>query len=151
MLMEDLADKGTRAGVAALLALTAGVIVWMIAYWFWQITLRPVPPPAVVLESHPETLAQQVRSRYLFGQGNGVTALEATAARTPTRMTLVGIVSGASGKKGFAVIVVDGKKAVTVRVGEEFAPGLVLTRIARDQVELTQDGRMINLMLSTKK
>lgn len=149
MRMEDLADKGTRAGALAWLALTAGAIVWLIAYWFWQITLRPVPPPALALESHPETLAQQVRSRYLFGQGNGVAAPAAVAP--PARMTLVGIVSASSGNQGVAVIVVAGKKAVTARVGEEVAPGLVLTRIARDQVELTQDGRMINLMLSTKK
>ena len=73
------------------------------------------------------------------------------AAPNAIRMTLVGIVSAASGKKGVAVILVDGKKAVTARVGEEIAPGLVLSRVARDQVELTQDGRMINLMLSARK
>jgi general secretion pathway protein C len=150
MRMEDLADKGTRAGAVAWLALTAGVTAWLIAYWFWQITLRPVPPPAIALESHPETLAQQVRSRALFGRGDAV-VVPAVAAPAATPMTLVGIVSAANGKKGVAVIVVNGKKAVTARVGEEVAPGIVLSRIARDQVELTQDGRMINLMLSTKK
>lgn len=150
MRTEDLADKGARAAAAAWLALTAGAIAWLIAYWFWQITLRPVPPPALALESQPETLAQQVRSRTLFGQGDGLPAPVAVAPTT-TAMTLVGIVSAANGKKGVAVIMVNGKKAVTARVGEEVAPGLVLSRISRDQVELTQDGRMINLMLSTKK
>lgn len=152
MRMEDLADKGTRAGAVALLALSAGAIAWLIAYWFWQIALRPAPPPTVAAESHPETLAQQVRSRTLFGRGDGVPVPAAAApAAAATRMTLVGIVSAASGKKGVAVIMIDGKKAVTARVGEEVAPGLVLSRVARDQVELTQDGRMINLMLATKK
>ena len=150
MRMEDLADSGTRAGVAAWLAVTAGAIAWLFAYWFWQISFRPVPPPAVVQESHPETLAQQVRSKHLFGLGEGL-AVAMAAAPNAIRMTLVGIVSAASGKKGVAVILVDGKKAVTARVGEEIAPGLVLSRVARDQVELTQDGRMINLMLSARK
>jgi hypothetical protein len=55
------------------------------------------------------------------------------------------------GKGGLAVILIDGKKAVTVKVGEEITPGLTLSKVAQDQVELSRNGQLITLMLSAKK
>ncbi len=150
MRMEDLAGNGARVGVGLWLAITAGAIAWLMAYWFWQITARPVPAPAFGLEIHPEKLAQQVRARHLFGKIDGL-AGTAVAAASSSHLALVGIVSALRGKGGLAVILVDGKKAVTVRVGEEVAPGLRLSKVARDQVELSRNGQLITLMLSAKK
>lgn len=150
MWMEGSADKATRATGPVCIALAAGLIAWLIAYWFWEISVRPVSAPAVVVEMNPEALAPQIRTKHLFGRADGV-AVPTTATPASTRLSLVGIVSAASGKKGVAVIVIDGKKAVTATIGEDIVPGLVLLRVARDHVELTQDGRITNLMLSTKK
>jgi hypothetical protein len=148
--MEDLAGNGVRVGVGLWLAITAGAIAWLMAYWFWQITVRPVPPPMVGQEIHPEKLAQQVRARQLFGKIESL-AGAAVATASSSHLALVGIVSALRGKGGLAVILVDGKKTVTVRVGEEITPGLTLSKVARDQVELSRNGQLITLMLSVKK
>jgi general secretion pathway protein C len=150
MRMGDLADNGARVGVGLWLAIVAGAIAWLIAYWFWQIMLRPLPPPPVSQESNPEMLAQQVRAKQLFRKVEGLAGSVVEAASS-SHLALVGIVSALRGKGGLAVILVDGKKTVTVRVGEEITPGLTLSKVSRDQVELTRNGQMITLMLSTKK
>lgn len=150
MRMEDLAGNGARVGVGVWLAVTAGGIAWLIAFWFWQLALRPVPPPEFSYEVHPEKLAQQVRGRQFFGKVDGLAGAVAATASS-SHLALVGIVSAMRGKGGLAVIQVDGKKTVTVRVGEEITPGLTLLKVARDQVELSRNGQLITLMLSAKK
>ena len=150
MRMEDLAGNGARVGVGLWLAIVAGAIAWLLAYWFWQLTIRPVPLPPVSLESQPEKLAQQVRARQLFGKVESLAGAVATTASS-SHLALVGIVSALRGKGGLAVILIDGKKTVTVRVGEEISPGLTLSKVAREQVELSRNGQLITLMLSAKK
>ncbi len=150
MRMDDLAGNGARVGVGFGFAIAAGAIAWLFAYWFWQITVRPVPPPTVSQEIHPEKLVQQVRARQLFGTVEGIASAAATTASS-SHLALVGIVSALRGKGGLAVILIDGKKTVTVRVGEEVAPGLTLSKVTRGQVELSRNGQLITLMLSAKK
>lgn len=150
MRMEDLAGNGARVGVGLWVAIAAGAIAWLVSYWFWQFAVRPVPPPALGQEIHPEKLAQQVRVRHLFGKIDSLAGAAATTASS-SHLALVGIVSALRGKGGLAVILVDGKKTVTVRVGEEITPGLMLSKVARDQVELSRNGQLITLMLSAKK
>jgi type II secretory pathway component PulC len=148
--MEDLAGNGVRVGVGLWVAIVAGAIAWLVSYWFWQVSVRPVKFPAVSQEIHPEKLAQQVRARQLFGKKENLVGAAATTASS-SHLALVGIVSALRGKGGLAVILIDGKKAVTVKVGEEITPGLTLSKVAQDQVELSRNGQLITLMLSAKK
>ena len=137
----------------------SGLTVWLVvgcacaalvAYWTWLFLLRPSAALPIVIESAPEKLARQVEVRHLFG-----TAAAAVGGVAPfadvANLILAGIISSGSAKRGVAIILVDGKKTVTARVGQEILPDVVLSRVAPDHVELVRRGQQINLRLATKK
>jgi hypothetical protein len=102
------------------------------------------------VETNPATLAQQAQQKHFFGKLSGAPQGGASQA---SKMVLVGIIFSDSSRQGVgvALISVDGNKAVTASVGEDVAPGLRLTRVAADHVEVVRDGQPINLELSAKK
>lgn len=143
-------DVGVRAGLAGLLVLAAVFSVWTFSYWFWRFSLRPSLSELVVKEHNPGSLALEVRNRHFFGVA-GEAPGEIAATSGATAMVLAGIVSTGSGKRGVAVILIDGRRSLAAEVGQEVAPGVVLTLVARDHVELQRDGRTVVLELAKKK
>jgi type II secretory pathway component PulC len=138
-------------GGRALAMLLVGIpIALMVAYWSWLFLVRPIAIPSAPFDGAPDRLAKQLQARHLFGVAGGVIGA-VSAIPDAAQLILAGIVSSGSAKGGLAVILIEGKKAVTARVGQEIMPDLVLSRVAHDHVELTRRGQTINLRLATKK
>lgn len=149
MRIEKIGSQGAHGGVLAWL-LIGSVAASMIAYWSWLFLVRPLPLPPIFFEGVPDKLAKQIQTRHLFGVAGGIVGAVSAIPDT-AQMILAGIVSSGSAKRGVAIILVEGKRAVTARVGQEIVPDVVLSRVAHDHVELTRRGQTINLRLSTKK
>lgn len=144
------ANVSARVGRAAWLVVTVVAVAWIGSYWFWQLSLRPEPPVVAAFEGRPGGLALDIRNRRLFGVAGDTTGSSAASSGS-TAMVLAGIVSTGSGRKGVAVISMDGRKALAFEVGQEIAPGVVLSRVAQDHVELRRDGGTVVLELAKKK
>lgn len=149
MRVEKSRSPGAISGVLAWL-LIGSVVALMIAYWSWLYVVRPLPLPPIFMEGMPDRLANQIQARHLFGVAGGVVGAVSVIPDTG-QLILAGIVSSGNDKRGVAVILVEGKKAVTARVGQEILPDVILSRVAHDHVELTRRGQTINLRLPNKK
>jgi hypothetical protein len=132
------------------LLIVAVLFASLFAYWSWLLMLRPVPLPLTHIEGRPDKLAKQIQGRRLFGSAGGLVG-SLPAVMDAGQMVLAGIVSTGSATRGVAIIFIEGKKAVTARVGQEIVPDVILSRVAHDHVELTRRGQTINLRLVAKK
>lgn len=115
---------------AALLILAAAVG----AHWFWIFAAPAVTAPMetpIAAAAHPAAVIQRA---HLFG----ATANAPQAAPVRTDLVLRGIYANPDG--GMAVIALDRGRMVTVRTGEEIAPGIKLERVLRDHVFVNQGG-----------
>lgn len=142
-------SKASYGGVLAWLVIGSAVAL-MIANWSWVFLVRASPLPSTLVESGPDRLAKKIQGRHLFGMTGGIAGAISAMPET-TQMILAGVVSSGSVKRGVAIIIIEGKKAVTARVGQEVVQDVILTRVANDHVELTRRGQTINLRLATKK
>jgi hypothetical protein len=149
MLNEKVRLLGAHDGALAWLLIGSAVAL-VIAYWSWVLFVRPSSLPPISVEGKPDKLASQIQIKHLFGAIGGIVGAAYVIPDT-TQMILAGIVSSGSAKRGVAIILVEGKKSVTAKVGQEIVPDVVLTRVAHDHVELTRRGHSINLRLATKK
>ncbi len=114
------------ATVAALALLSC-----VLAYWTWTWLA-----PRVEVRAQPAAAAPRIESAYeLFGRSE-------RAARAPTgvALTLLGLAAASGGKRGHAVLRVDGTKTLLVRQGEEIAPGVSLAEVHVDHVVLDHHG-----------
>lgn len=150
MLVEEFRSRGARAESLGWLILIASVTASLVAYWCWAVIFRPSALPPSVDEGRPDRLAKQVQGRHLFGMGGGSVGSPSSVPEV-AQMVLAGIISSGSARRGVAVILIDGKRAVTAGVGQEIMPDVILSRVSHDHVELTRRGQTINLRLPTKK
>lgn len=114
------------------------VLAWTGANIFWTLTtantLAPLQASTNTLETDPRKAAQLVVARHVFGE---VAAVAAVVAEAPTDIRLSGIIAAQRpGQTAMAILALEGKPAIAVREGEEFAPGLTLQRVQERQVEL---------------
>ena len=130
-----------RALNAALLILAAVVC----AHWFWMFAAPSVsaPPPSPVADTLRP--AETLRRANLFGAASN--SPQTPAARAD--LVLRGIYANRDG--GMAVIALDRARTVTVRSGEELAPGITLERVLRDHVIVNQGGVSQRLELPQAK
>lgn len=123
-------------------ALALGLGAWVLADIFWRIA---APGPAVfpvVLSLDAAQAAQTIAARHPMGEG-GTAAVSGDAAR----FSLFGLVTGSDAHPGFAVLAVDGAPPVGVVAGQSVAPGVVLSGIYPDHVELRTSGGVQSLSL----
>lgn len=117
----------------------------MCAHWFW-IFAAPV-----VTASIEAPLAEAARSAALIQRAHlfGATANAPQVAAVRTDLALRGIYASRDG--GMAVIALDRGRMVTVRAGEEIAPGIKLERVLRDHVLVNQGGITQRIELPQRK
>src|SRR5487761_2548107 len=65
---------------------------------------------------------------------------EATAAPTGIAITLLGVVAASGGRRGYAVVQLEGKQILAVHEGEDIAPGIRLAEVDADHVILDRNG-----------
>ncbi len=126
----NLAQQLTRhlATFAALILLGT-----VLAYWTWGwFAPRPVARLATAVEPGGRVAAANT----LFGTARHVD----NAATTGIAIKLLGIVAGAGGRPGYAVVRLDTKNSLAVREGEEVAPGTKLAEVHPDHVILERSG-----------
>lgn len=121
--------------------LTLGLLLalcWSLARWTW-VLLTPLPPviadaPAASTPVNVENIV----NAHLFGATSAPTA-EATTAVSTLGLRLRGVFAG-EGKQGVAAIITVQQKDKPVKVGDEIVPGVVLSHVYADHVELTRQG-----------
>jgi general secretion pathway protein C len=123
-----------RLATIALIALLA----WLGARAFWDLTAPATPEPAIAVDTDPSRVAQAVTARHLFGEGPGQGIW---TAGTGNAAKLYGVVAPTGkGRGGIAILSIQGKPAVAVREGDEFASGVTLHRVLARSVEISQGG-----------
>jgi type II secretory pathway component PulC len=150
MRIGEMRSQGVRVGSLSTLVIIVLGVASLIAYWSWAIMLRPSPVPSTFADGRPARLASQVQARHFFGVAGEGGGSQSSISDT-AQMVLAGIVSSGNSTRGLAIILIEGKKAVTARVGQEVVPDVILSLVASDYVELTRLGQKINLRLTTKK
>jgi general secretion pathway protein C len=126
MRLKKSANLATLAAVALL-----GTVL---AYWSWAWL---APPPAPRAPAAAETAGAASSAGTLFGvvkQGSG------TAAAASSAIRLMGVVAAAGGRRGHAVMRLDGKHTVAVLQGEDVEPGLRLAEVHVDHIVLERNG-----------
>ena len=124
------------------------VLTWLSAEWFWRAN---APDPVVLptqIVSDPLLAAQSIISRHLMGETQQVTA--GSGAPANSQFQLTGAMTASKGRAGFAVISEDGKSPLSVVEGEEFAPGITLTKVFANKVEIRRQGRTEVLEINDK-
>ena len=120
------------------------LLAWVVTHWTMAfLTPRQQNKPG--FQSTPmqsKALAEKVAGSRLFGgssAGTGEASPGLVAA--PSNIGVHGIYAERQGRTGFAVLVMDGKPLPAV-VGQEFAPGMTLTRVYPDSVEIMRGGQL---------
>jgi general secretion pathway protein C len=131
-----------RMIVTALLVLLAITC----AHWFWIFVAPPASAPPQQLSAELLRPLDSIRRANLFGiAAQAVT----TAPAVRTDLALRGVSASRTG--GVAVIALDKTRTVTVRAGDEIAPGIRLERVAPDHVVVIQNGVSQRIELPQKK
>lgn len=118
-------------GVA--LALSA----WVAADLFWRFSAPRAPALPVASLADPQAAAQAIASRHLMGQSAG----GPVSVTAPVgRYTLQAVVTGSNGRPGWAVIAIDGGAQQGFVEGQEIQPGVTLSSVGRDSIELATGG-----------
>ena len=119
--------------VAFLATLTAASLLGMVAaYWSWAF-LAPAPAPRA--PPLAEYAGSSSSARGLFGS-----VKVGAAAATSSAVRLTGVVAASSGRRGHAVLRLDGKKTLAVLQGEDVEPGLRLAEVHADHIVLERNG-----------
>lgn len=127
---------------AALLALLAVLC----AHWFWIFAAPVNSVPVEPLRADTGRSIETLRNARLFGEA---VAAPASSSQTRTDLVLRGISASRSG--GMAVIALDRNRVVTVKAGEEIAPGIRLERVYGDHVIVVQNGTSQRIELPQRK
>lgn len=122
----------TAVALATLAALA--LLAWVLAYWTWawlapraESRAQPVATAGSGMES----------ARNLFGN---LQRGQTNAAPTGIAIKLLGVVAAAAGRRGHAVVQLDGREILAVREGEDVGPGIRLAEVHPDHVILERNG-----------
>ena len=132
--------------VIGLLTLVAVALLGaVLAYWAWAwIAPRAEPriEPAAVKSGGAGAATT------LFGVAP---TAQVAAAPTGIAIKLLGVVSASRGKRGNAVVQLEGKQILAVQEGEDLAPGIRLAEVRSDHVILERSGVREKLALPEKR
>jgi len=119
---------------------------WILAGWYWRLKAPSAIAAAPPEVTDPIAAAKLVSARHLFGEVQQAAA----APVVMSRYTLLGVAADTAAKRGFAVIAEEGKPAEGYIQGEELAPGVRLSAIRADSVEIERNGQKEVVRLSEK-
>lgn len=105
---------------------------WVVADLFWRLA---APSPSISLFSaqrDPAVAAGHIAEQHLFGAASSTPGPDDIG-----RIVLYGTVTGDDRHPGFAIISIDGGPAKETVAGQELLPGLALSHIGPDRIELS--------------
>ena len=124
------------------------ILSWISSQWFWRANApAPVVLPTQTL-SDPLLAAQAIVSRHLMGESQQTK--QGPSSPSNSQYQLIGSMTASKHRKGFAVIVEEGKSPVSVVEGEELAPGITLSKVFPNKVELNRQGHIEFLEMNDK-
>jgi len=131
----------------SLLTLAALALLGLVlAYWTWVWFAPRAEPRAEAVAAETGNLA--IASR-VFGRVERTKA--GAAAPTALAIKLLGVVAASGGRRGYAVVQLDGKQILAVHEGEDFAPGVRLAEVHPEHVILERGGVAETLAWPEKK
>lgn len=141
-------QRALRLGPMLAWGLALAVTAWVAADLFWRFSAPSAPALPVASLAHPQAAAQAIASRHLMGQ----TAAGSTAAAPvqPGRYALQAVVTGSGERPGWAVIAIDGGAQQGFVEGQEIRPGIALTLVKGDSVELSIGGARQTIRLAER-
>lgn len=131
--------------VSSLTLVAVALLGAVLAYWAWAwVAPRAEPriePAAVKSGSWSSASA-------IFG---AAPSKQVAAAPTGIAIKLLGVVSASRGKRGNAVVQLEGKQILAVQEGEDLAPGIRLAEVRTDHIILERSGVREKLALPEKR
>lgn len=138
----DRVRAGVEVALGLALAIQLGQLVWIV--------VQPRAEPATTATTRPDLSPPDysVFQRFdaFFRTGDLSSLAEATAAGS-SQMRLFGVRAGGAGGGSAIIGLADGRQ-VSVGVGEEVEPGLVLKSVGQDHVTLVRGGSITRLIFS---
>lgn len=134
--------------------LSGGLIVllcWMLAQWTWLVLTPKAKrtPVEDALLSAPAA-ADVIFTYHLFGRASGESSAPESQLVTFSNLKLHGVFAAIGSLPAFAILSADGKPDQPVKAGAEISPGVVLTAVYPDHVEVRRKGVVERLNLETK-
>jgi general secretion pathway protein C len=124
-----------QTAVTSLLTLAALTLLgFVLAYWTWA-WFAPRAEPRV--ETVADDGGSVASASALFGR---VQRGQNTAAPTGIAIKLLGVVAASGGRRGYAVVQLEGKQILAALEGEDVAPGIRLAEVHPDHVILERGG-----------
>lgn len=134
-----------QTAVVSLLTLAALVMLGaVLAYWTWAwFAPRPEPRAEVV----PAETGSIAAASLVFGK---VERNRDVAAPTSIAIKLLGVVAASRGRRGYAVVQLEGKQILAVHEGDDVAAGVRLAEVHPDHAILERGGAREMLAWPTK-
>ena len=107
----------------------AALLGVVLAYWSWAF-LAPAPEPRAAAAAEARAAASSAHG--LFGN--------ARASQSAGAVRLTGVAAASGGRRGHAVLRLDGKRTLAVLQGEDVEPGLRLAEVHADHIVLERNG-----------
>ena len=141
-------QRAARLGPVLAWGVALAVTAWVAADLFWRFTAPRPPALPVASLADPQQAAQAIATRHLMGQGPA--AGSPTQVAAPGRYTVQAVVTGAAGRPGWAIVAIDGGAQQGVVEGQEIRPGVTLSRVRADGIELTVGGARETVALAER-
>ncbi|MGZ9113343.1 MAG: type II secretion system protein N [Brevundimonas sp.] len=138
----DRVRSGVEIALALALTVQLGQLVWIVA----QPRAEAVAAASAQPDAAPADYTVFQRFDAFFRTGDLSSLAEATAAGS-SQMRLFGVRAGGAGGGSAIIGLADGRQ-VSVGVGEEVEPGLVLQSVGQDHVTLARGGSVTRLIFS---
>ena len=119
--------------VSSLTLVAVALLGAVLAYWTWA-WFAPRAEPRM------EASAVQNGSVASAGGLFGTVPRGQAAAPTGIAIKLLGVVAASGGRRGYAVVQLEGKQILAVHEGEDIAPGIRLAEVDADHVILERNG-----------
>ena len=130
----------------AAIALLGGVLLYWARLWF-----IPHPQPSLELGPHANVRANVDATEEVSTVSDlfGIAQREQPSIAVPAgpEIRLFGVVAASEGRRGYAILQVDGKETLAVLEGENIAPGLQLAEVHTEYIVLERDGMRETLAL----
>lgn len=106
----------------------------VLAYWTWVWFAPRAEPRAEVAVAETGSIAS---ASLVFGR---VERNKNAAAPTGIAIKLLGVVAASGGRRGYAVVQLEGKQILAVHEGDDVTPGVRLAQVQPEQVILERGG-----------
>jgi general secretion pathway protein C len=130
--------------VSSLTLVAVALLGAVLAYWTWA-WFAP--------RAEPRMEASAVQSGSVASAGGLFGSVPRSLAAAPTGIAirLLGVVAASGGRRGYAVVQLEGKQILAVHEGEDIAPGIGLAEVDADHVILERNGVRETLAWPEKK